>query len=106
MSDEGTSADLHVAAPDDDDQIVTDFESGPSVSDQLIALRTAALDDLGGEHASCLAAEQLLARAKARRMRAAAVALDTGVDVEIVARVVGVSEGTIRNWAKSLEGGG
>lgn len=94
MSDEGTSADLHVAAPDD----------GPSVSDQLIALRTAALDDLGAAHASCLESEQGLARAKARRVRAAAVALDTGVDVEIVAAVVGVSDGTIRNWAKSLEG--
>lgn len=97
MSDEGTSADLHVATPAE--------VPGRSINDQLIALRTAALDDLGAAHASCLEGEQGLARAKHRRMQAAAVALDAGVDVEVVAAVVGVSDGTIRNWAKSLEGG-
>lgn len=92
MSDEETSTDLH-AAPSTDEEAPA---GEPTLAQQLQEIRIAAIADVE-ESRKQFENDHLT--------RSAATALDAGVDIDIVAEKVGVSAGTIRNWAKSLEGG-
>lgn len=79
-------------------------DKGMSVAERIAALRAEALAEVETATNVVKQDSNRLAGSKRKQRQAVATALDAGVEVQDVATAAGVSEGTVRSWAKGDEG--